>query len=1161
MNRKGWITAIALAAIAAHAAAEDAGAVLEAVAKHLPPGVEPSTVYQGIVLDSAQGDAIRIAAFDRLAKEAATRDGGGKEFIELCCKVLEGGSSPKLDKPVICALAGRILRTSHCPLKAQTAVLHATRQATERRKVAIRSALAWSESYESTVDVSREALARTASDAERPFDIGLLPTSLPSNSLGVVSSTAVAVSPACAPLTTVRRVKAVRLPEVKQSADAVPLPKASPFPGSGSRYCEQFPTTDRLASSPERCPAAAGSARPAELSAPAVGTWAIPGDVPDEWRTAASKRARGVQEALAPEPRGSFLPAPGASKAQTQLCIAGFSDTEMATTPSVTVRAPEGLLSGLSCPAARDAIEGLPLPEAAQLPTLRSDVGAFDGSPSPPPANSPARAARATVSVPSAEVPEQEDLTAWCRALGEQNEAVMGELPPRSMDLPEFDTLPELPTAVEALSSGAVSLEALPVGPRHQITTATPVSLTAAPSPREWQDALLARSPSLGTPTAREWQDSILGGSPPIALQPVPFNADDHWLGTYLPAIGGITQGVLDATDPPASVQFARPTELPPASRILDCPLPAIPEGWAVATQRQSLGVNQGLPMPSVSREWAVAVQEQSLETTRAVPHKATAAIVAPESLRESITPGRDSGPTPIAVSSAEMPDLQWPVFHRDLERVGGLSVSLLGGSPDPPGALIGQELTPLAARESQADRLSETLKLVAIPPLLEPIKKRLSVEQFAEIDLMLSRGQTEPALALFARIVKADPESDSAKAATKKAFDVLSGIAKGRDLEAKFEGWLGNLGNAIDAEHREYLLADALYRSGSFSRGVERARAFLKEHPESKRAPNARMLIALCCARQEKREEAIKELKQLLSAFPQSELAPRAQFLIGWLYMFSGQEKEAIAAYRSVKESYAESEYAKKAKDYLVQLGAEEPEPAGAVLPEKVPSYTCRRATSAIAIDGTPREAAWESAERINDLSHVSGASKDENVVLKTEARLLWDAKYLYVAFIFVESEISAKLSKRDAELWQEDCTGIFLSTGQTLGATSKSGVYYKIQVNPLNTVHDAKIVHWSEKVTDDELKAAPLWNCSDLRTAVRAIEPKQQQKKVQIWLVEMAIPFVNLGAVPSVGDTWKMNVCRIDKARPIPRTLSWAPVERWFHEPARFGNLKFVR
>ena len=1135
MSRTRGCLLASLLALGAVSGAEDAGAVLEAVAKHLPPGVEPSGVYRGIVLDSAQADAIRIAAFERLAKDVEIRGGVGKGFVEVCCKVLEGDSSPKLDRSVIQTLSRQFLITSHSPLEAQRTVIRAASQADEQRKTAISLALAWSGPYESSVDASRETLVRNASGTNRPFDMGRLPTALPCSSLGVIPPTVVAASPACAPLTTVRHVRTVRLPEPASLAEAVPSPAANPFPGTDSRYREQFPSTDRLSSSPGGSSAIARIPRLAELPAPGVSAWAIPSEVPEEWCTVIGERARAVQEVLVPEPANRFLPVPGATSSgfDIQPCIASVSGTGLASTPLSTVRVPEGLLSALSCAGARDAIEGLQLPGAAGLPVLSSSVGAFDGSPSVPPAVSPGGLARATVSVTLVEASESTDTTTWCGTLGEEIRAVSAAVPPEPMEIPQFGGPSEPPVAIQTLSFGSVSPEPPPPTARRELSAVSPASLPAERLPRQWHDTLLALLPSLGPPTSREWQDSIHGASPPITLQPVPFDADEHWLGTYLPALEGIAHLELGGTGTSALVRFARPSEFPPASRILDCRLPAIPGEWAVAIQEQCLGINQGLPA-EIDR----AISPNSPE------------YPATELLEQ------EAGPV------AELLTVQWPPFRRSLDQVGNTSLPLFEGPPEPLALAIARGHTPLAERESQTGRISVTPEPVALASLLEPIKKRLSVEQFAESDLMLSAGQTDAALALFTRIVKADPESGNAEVAIKKAFDLLSRSAKGRDLEPKFESWLSDLGNTIDAEHREYLLADALYRGGDFSRGIERARAFLERRPKSKRAPDAQMLIALCCVQEERRGEAIQQLKQLLSTFPECELAPWAQFLIGWLLMFDGKKQEAIAAYRTVTQKYADSEYAEKARGFLVLLGVEQPEPdRGLVVLEKIPSYACKKAAAEITVDGTPSEVAWDSAERINDFGYLAGAPQDEDAALKTEVRLLWDAKHLYVLFICVESEISAKLTKRDAEIWQEDCIGLFLSTGQALGAASKSGVYYKIQVSPLNTVHDAKIVHWSEKVTDDELKAAPLWNCPDLKTAARAIEPKRQERKVQIWLVEMAIPFVSLGAVPSAGDTWKMNVARIDKALPISRTLSWAPVERWFHEPNHFGNLKFVK
>ncbi|HID08226.1 MAG TPA: hypothetical protein EYP10_13890, partial [Armatimonadetes bacterium] len=190
----------------------------------------------------------------------------------------------------------------------------------------------------------------------------------------------------------------------------------------------------------------------------------------------------------------------------------------------------------------------------------------------------------------------------------------------------------------------------------------------------------------------------------------------------------------------------------------------------------------------------------------------------------------------------------------------------------------------------------------------------------------------------------------------------------------------------------------------------------------------------------------------------------------------------------------------------------------------------TCRQPP---AIDGNLNDPAWRRAVRIRLRDHPFG----KYLTQRTHVYVTRDADNLYVAFRCIERRMDALVAKckvRDGDVFSDDCIELFLQPDPQVGE------YFHIAVNPLGTVYDARCAPRPDKSWD-----------SNVRVGVK--------KGDREWCVELAIPYRALGvSAVNEGDEWRGNFCREEK--PHGELSAWAPVGGRFHQPNKFGRLKFT-
>ena len=184
-----------------------------------------------------------------------------------------------------------------------------------------------------------------------------------------------------------------------------------------------------------------------------------------------------------------------------------------------------------------------------------------------------------------------------------------------------------------------------------------------------------------------------------------------------------------------------------------------------------------------------------------------------------------------------------------------------------------------------------------------------------------------------------------------------------------------------------------------------------------------------------------------------------------------------------------------------------------------------------------------------------------------KTEAKLLWDKKFLYVAVDNADSDMWAKLTKRDDKLWTEEADEIMID------ADGNGRTYVELQVAPNGNVFDTYLPeHRKYEDTDESEAEAVRVELEDERQGARRRHAEQARGPGQ-GLDRRAGDSARgrqgdgrqVGGArcrPTPGDVWRINMFRMDVPQGKPQQAAgWSPpMVGDFHALDRFGELVFA-
>jgi hypothetical protein len=242
--------------------------------------------------------------------------------------------------------------------------------------------------------------------------------------------------------------------------------------------------------------------------------------------------------------------------------------------------------------------------------------------------------------------------------------------------------------------------------------------------------------------------------------------------------------------------------------------------------------------------------------------------------------------------------------------------------------------------------------------------------------------------------------------------------------------------------------------------------------------------------------------------------------------------------------------------------LAATIPVNAKPAAPEPRKRYVARMVTKPPKLDGKLDDPAWASAPSTGPfVNTMTGGA----VPQRTEAKLLWDKKFLYVGIENEDADVWTTLDKRDDKLWTQEADEIMID------ADGNGRTYVELQVAPNGNLFDTYLPERRKYEDTVDPKMKPFaWNSKTVAKVKVDGTLNKREDQDKGWTAELAIPLEDVkgmdaksGVVlpPAPGHVWRINMFRMDVPAGKPQQASgWSPpMVGDFHALDRFGELVF--
>ena len=226
---------------------------------------------------------------------------------------------------------------------------------------------------------------------------------------------------------------------------------------------------------------------------------------------------------------------------------------------------------------------------------------------------------------------------------------------------------------------------------------------------------------------------------------------------------------------------------------------------------------------------------------------------------------------------------------------------------------------------------------------------------------------------------------------------------------------------------------------------------------------------------------------------------------------------------------------------------------------------YVARFIAKPPKLDGKLDDAVWASAPSTGPfVNTMTGAPVQP--MMKTEAKLLWDKKNLYVGFENTDDDVWTDLTKRDDKLWTEEADELMID------ADGNGRTYIELQVAPNGNIFDTYLPLPRRYEDTVSLKLKPFsWDSKMIAKVHVDGTLNKRDDTDKGWTTELAIPLEDVKGLddksavrlpPEPGDVWRINMYRMDLPKGKPQQAAgWSPpLVGDFHALARFGELVFA-
>jgi len=209
----------------------------------------------------------------------------------------------------------------------------------------------------------------------------------------------------------------------------------------------------------------------------------------------------------------------------------------------------------------------------------------------------------------------------------------------------------------------------------------------------------------------------------------------------------------------------------------------------------------------------------------------------------------------------------------------------------------------------------------------------------------------------------------------------------------------------------------------------------------------------------------------------------------------------------------------------------------------DELPVTEARHVSEALQIDGRLDEKAWNEKGQWQRLGSFAASLEKELRPQETKFAVHYDENALYIGIRCSEpwpGKIKTQTFNYDSAVYMDDSVEVFIDPSG-LGSD-----YYHFAFNTASVCMD---LYGSEKGNLKE-------------TSYNAVVEAKSFIGGDYWSMEIRIPYTafNRTDLSRLTDKWRVNICRNRFAGNTGEMYTWAPVRYSYHDPDRFGIMKFA-
>ncbi len=186
---------------------------------------------------------------------------------------------------------------------------------------------------------------------------------------------------------------------------------------------------------------------------------------------------------------------------------------------------------------------------------------------------------------------------------------------------------------------------------------------------------------------------------------------------------------------------------------------------------------------------------------------------------------------------------------------------------------------------------------------------------------------------------------------------------------------------------------------------------------------------------------------------------------------------------------------------------------------------YECRRAYKKVNLTGEIHDPAWAAAAWTDNFVDIEG-DKKPMPRFSTQAKMLWDDEFFYVAALMEEPHVWATLTEHDSVIFHDNDFEVFIDPD------GDGARYFEFEMNALNTTWDLYL----DKSYRNGGHADNSWE-SHAKSAVSVHGTINSPTDTDTsWRVEVAFPWEcfrangGMRCPPKGGDVWRVNFSRVE-------------------------------